>query len=34
MPGLLMAVALMAMVAWYAHVRGYGRDTGFAWRLG
>jgi len=30
-PGLLMAVALMAMVAWYARVRGYGRDAGFAW---
>lgn len=32
-PGLLMAVALMIMVAWYAHVRGYGRDSGFAWRV-
>lgn len=30
-PGLLMAVALMIMVGWYAHVRGYGRDSGFAW---
>ncbi|WP_412507425.1 TRAP transporter large permease [Roseovarius sp. SYSU LYC5161] len=33
LPGLLMAVALMAMVGWYAHVRGYGRDTGFAWHM-
>lgn len=32
-PGLLMAVALMIMVAWYAHVRGYGRDAGFAWNI-
>lgn len=32
-PGLLMAVALMVMVGWYAHVRGYGRDTKFAWRV-
>ncbi|AXS83134.1 TRAP transporter large permease [Marinobacter sp. Arc7-DN-1] len=31
LPGLLMAVALMVMVAWYAKVRGYGRDAGFAW---
>jgi len=30
-PGLLMALSLMAMVAWYARVRGYGRDSGFAW---
>jgi len=29
-PGLLMAVALMAMVAWYAHTRGYPRDARFA----
>lgn len=32
-PGLLMAVALMIMVGWYAHVRGYGRDSGFAWHI-
>jgi len=32
-PGLLMAVALMVMVGWYAHVRGYGRDSGFAWHV-
>ena len=32
-PGLLMAVALMVMVGWYAHVRGYGRDSGFAWHI-
>jgi tripartite ATP-independent transporter DctM subunit len=31
-PGLLMAVALMVMVAWYARVRNYPRDQGF--RLG
>jgi tripartite ATP-independent transporter DctM subunit len=31
LPGLLMAVALMVMVAWYAKVRNYGRDAGFAW---
>jgi len=29
-PGLLMAVALMAMVAWYAHRRGYPRDARFS----
>lgn len=28
-----MAVALMVMVAWYAKVRGYGRDAGFAWSI-
>src|SRR6056297_3629568 len=33
LPGLLMAVALMVMVAWYAKVRGYGRDAGFAWSI-
>lgn len=33
LPGLLMAVALMIMVGWYAHVRGYGRDAGFAWMV-
>lgn len=31
LPGLLMALSLMIMVAWYARVRGYGRDAGFAW---
>ncbi|MBI1245321.1 MAG: TRAP transporter large permease subunit [Alphaproteobacteria bacterium] len=31
LPGLLMAVTLMAMVAWYAHVRGFHRDATFAW---
>jgi len=31
-PGLLMALALMVMVAWYARVRGYPRDERF--RLG
>jgi tripartite ATP-independent transporter DctM subunit len=29
-PGLLMAATLMAMVAWYAHVRGFHRDASFA----
>ncbi|HET8801560.1 MAG TPA: TRAP transporter large permease [Marinobacter sp.] len=33
LPGLLMAVALMIMVAWYARVRGYGRDAKFAWTV-
>ncbi|WP_265515868.1 TRAP transporter large permease [Nitratireductor luteus] len=28
-PGLLMALALMVMVAWYARVRGYPRDQAF-----
>jgi len=32
-PGLLMAGALMLMVTYYAHVRGYGRDTNFLWRV-
>ncbi len=31
-PGLLMAVALMLMVAWYAHRRGYPRDAAFSVR--
>jgi tripartite ATP-independent transporter DctM subunit len=31
-PGLLMAVALMLMVAWYAHRRGYPRDATFSVR--
>ncbi|MFO1035926.1 MAG: TRAP transporter large permease [Geminicoccaceae bacterium] len=30
-PGLLMAVALMVMVAYYAHVRNYPRDARFSW---
>jgi tripartite ATP-independent transporter DctM subunit len=30
-PGLIMAIALMLMVSWYAYVRGYGRDSSFAW---
>ncbi|SDZ73180.1 TRAP transporter large permease [Rubrimonas cliftonensis] len=29
-PGLLMALALMAMVAWYARKRGYPRDAAFS----
>lgn len=33
LPGLLMAASLMIMVAWYAKVRGYGRDTAFAWKV-
>lgn len=32
-PGLLMAVALMLMVAWYAMRRNYPRDQAFAWRV-
>lgn len=32
-PGLLMALALMVMVAWYAYRRGYGRDAGFSWAV-
>lgn len=32
-PGLLMAAALMVMVTYYAHVRGYGRDTTFLWQV-
>ncbi|MFN3687902.1 TRAP transporter large permease [Salinarimonas sp.] len=30
-PGILMAVALMIMVAYYARVRGYPRDQAFRW---
>ncbi|MEJ8474021.1 TRAP transporter large permease [Roseibium algae] len=30
-PGLLMAVALMIMVAWYARTRNYPRDQAFHW---
>ena len=33
LPGLIMAVALMAMVAWYARARNYPRDARFAWAL-
>jgi tripartite ATP-independent transporter DctM subunit len=34
-PGLLMAVALMLMVAWFSHRRGYPRDQAFSFsRLG
>ncbi|MBM3539534.1 MAG: TRAP transporter large permease [Alphaproteobacteria bacterium] len=29
-PGLFMAATIMAMVTWYAHVRGYHRDAAFA----
>lgn len=30
-PGLLMALTLMASVAWVAHFRGFGRDAQFRW---
>jgi tripartite ATP-independent transporter DctM subunit len=30
-PGLLMAATLMAMVAYYAHTRGFHRDATFSW---
>jgi TRAP-type C4-dicarboxylate transport system permease large subunit len=30
-PGALMALFMMVMVAWYAHRRGYGRDIAFSW---
>ena len=30
-PGLLMAVALMAMIAWFSYRRGYPRDQAFRW---
>jgi TRAP-type C4-dicarboxylate transport system permease large subunit len=34
-PGALMALFMMVMVAYYAHVRKYGRDIAFSWpRLG
>lgn len=29
-PGLVMAIAMMAMVTWYAHMRGYRRDAVFS----
>jgi len=32
-PGLLMAAALMAMVAWFAHKRNYPRDAAFSLRV-
>jgi tripartite ATP-independent transporter DctM subunit len=31
LPGILMAVSMMAMVAWYAHTRNFKRDAAFAW---
>ncbi len=31
LPGLFMAGTMMAMVAWYAHVRGFHRDAVFSW---
>ena len=35
LPGILMAIFMMIMVAYYAHVRGYGRDIAFSWgRMG
>jgi TRAP-type C4-dicarboxylate transport system permease large subunit len=35
LPGALMAIFMMAMVAYYAHVRNYGRDIAFSWpRMG
>jgi TRAP-type C4-dicarboxylate transport system permease large subunit len=34
-PGVLMAIFMMVMVAYYAHVRKYGRDMAFSWpRMG
>ena len=32
-PGILMAITLMAMVAYYARVRNFGRDARFSWRV-
>lgn len=35
LPGAVMAVFMMCMVAWYAHVRKYGADIAFSWtRMG
>ncbi len=35
LPGALMAIFMMAMVAYYAHVRNYGSDIAFSWpRMG
>lgn len=31
-PGAVMALFMMAMVGYYAHTRGYGRDFPFSWR--
>jgi tripartite ATP-independent transporter DctM subunit len=31
LPGLFMAGTMMAMVAWYAHTRGFHRDAVFSW---
>jgi tripartite ATP-independent transporter DctM subunit len=31
LPGLFMAGSMMAMVAWYAHTRGFHRDAVFSW---
>ncbi len=31
LPGALMAIFMMIMVAYYAHVRNYGRDIAFSW---
>lgn len=33
LPGLLMAVAMMIYVTWYAHRHGIGRDMAFRWRV-
>jgi TRAP-type C4-dicarboxylate transport system permease large subunit len=32
LPGVVMALFMMAMVAWYSHRRGYGSDYRFSWR--
>ncbi|MCA1952185.1 MAG: TRAP transporter large permease [Hyphomicrobiales bacterium] len=32
-PGLLMALGMMAYVTWYAHLHGIGRDAAFRWRV-
>ena len=31
LPGVLMAIFMMLMVAYFAHIRKYGRDTPFSW---
>jgi tripartite ATP-independent transporter DctM subunit len=33
LPGLLMALAMMAYVTWYAHRHGIGRDMAFRWKV-
>jgi tripartite ATP-independent transporter DctM subunit len=33
LPGLFMAATMMAMVAWYAHVRGFNADAVFSWAV-